>query len=119
MPFWGIWIGLIILVNMGRACTDSTRDMERAQQYLERSPPLPMILESAINTPANDELLRRLAPCDKQTRDSVLLHLYLTQHYKSGSAARVAVPPDAPLVLNEKDPRVATLLEKCKAFAEQ
>jgi hypothetical protein len=119
MPFWPIWIGLIILVNMGRACTHSTPefDSRQVQPYLERSTQLPMLVEAAINTPANEELLRRLAPCDKHTRDSVLLHLYITQHYASGSGGRAAVAPGAPLVLDERDPRVATLLHNCKAFA--
>ena len=61
-----------------------------------------------------EELTRRLALCDKQTRETILLWLRLKQSER-GATQNVVRIPDADLVLDESDPIVATQLQKCTA----
>jgi hypothetical protein len=118
-PVWPIWMLLVLLVNLGRTCSNHSSDVRLSPEELRQltqhtpnaSPAVPQYPQEL--EPTVDELNPRLALCDRETRSALLMHLALTRQHDDAGQGLGARPPAA--VLNESDPIVAKLLEKCQA----
>jgi hypothetical protein len=120
IPFWPIWILLILIANAGRACMNQSPDYSMSPQQRERFEAMQQQMRDVQEYtsqrpqgPTATELERRLVLCDKDTRGTILAHLYLSRQADANQALGIREPPPG-AVIDESDPILASLLEKCQ-----
>jgi hypothetical protein len=138
-PFWALWAFFIVLAQLARFCSSSPTSASVTSRELQpyvRSEPLNIhqealrLRQELDDQSAEQTLNRRLAACDRDTRETIRAHVYVTQANKrfeqsSGATANWLTPAEprslsdppaaAQLPLDESDPVIASLLDKCQA----
>jgi hypothetical protein len=110
-PFWALWLVVFLIVSSARTCSSMPTQTISSRTSLERfQNELPMIIEQRLRgMEGYDEISKRLAQCDPQTRSEIFLQLYLARPYQPDPNA-----DKTPLVIPaERTPRLSALLEKC------
>ncbi|WP_116809175.1 J domain-containing protein [Steroidobacter cummioxidans] len=136
LPFWAMWMLFIVLAQFARACSSSQESVSYSPQPYTRSEPLSvhqegLRLRNELQARSAEETLRRrLAACDKETREAIIAHTYVSAANKRFAASsdvttkwltpvepRAFTDTDAAaqLPLDESDPVIASLLDKCQA----
>ncbi|GFE83884.1 hypothetical protein GCM10011487_58840 [Steroidobacter agaridevorans] len=140
-PFWAIWVTFIVLAQFARVCSDThttssvprnnepfvAQEVTKWRQEQERQ-------EREIAS-GKERLNARLAACDVETREAIFMQMYISTSNKRFEASSDATTewrtPAAPTVgrpftvadaaaqlpLDESDPAIAALLDKCQTVS--
>ncbi|WP_129644326.1 J domain-containing protein [Peristeroidobacter agariperforans] len=146
-PFWAIWVLFVVLAQFARACSDThtnesaTRDWksretnERFMAPQVRKWREDLERQERESAAAKERLDARLTSCDEETREAILTQMYIAAANKRFEASSDTTkwqtpsglsPPGRPftiadaaaqLPLDESDPVIAALLDKCRTVS--
>lgn len=136
-PYWSIWVILFAIAQFARVCSSSytpTSVPTERLPHVRSSEPLNVYqeglrLRKELNAGSAEEILdRRLATCDEATRQAIRDRMYVAQankRFEASSSATdkwltprprglSALDAAAEPPLDESDPALSALLDKCQ-----